>query len=175
LLIEKKNMNTNPDDVIALLIADPHLGHRVPAARAEEPDWFAAMGRYVNQLCDLKRRCGCPVICAGDIFDRWDNPSELVNWAITNLPKMIAIPGQHDLPHHSLEDAHKSSYKTLIHAGNIDTLIGVNKIHLHENDMTLHLFPWGVKRQQSTYCCHSFLHLDEGHRLSGSIQKCKSG
>ena len=55
----------------------------------------------------------CPIICAGDIFDKWDAPAELVNHAITWLPHMFVVPGQHDLPNHSDNEFHRSALCTL--------------------------------------------------------------
>src|SRR5690606_2165772 len=57
------------DKVRALLVADIHLSHRPPIARAAEPDWYAAMERQLFQLRYLSDHYRAPVICAGDVFD----------------------------------------------------------------------------------------------------------
>lgn len=106
-------------EVIALLVADIHLSHNPPPARAAESDWYAAMGRPLGQLSDLANRYDAPVICAGDVFEKWNSPPELVNFAIKYLPKMFAIPGQHDLPYHSYDEIRKSAYWTLVEANAI--------------------------------------------------------
>jgi len=63
----------------------------------------------------------CPVLCAGDIFHRWNSPPELINFAIENLPdNFYAIPGQHDLPLHNYDDIKRSAYWTLVKSGNIN-------------------------------------------------------
>ena len=54
------------------------------------------MQRSLEQIRDLQKEFDCPVICAGDIFDKWNSPPELINFAYDNLPEIYAIPGQHD-------------------------------------------------------------------------------
>lgn len=47
---------------------------------------------------------------------RHNPPPALINWAIRELPEMIAVPGQHDLPNHRLEDVRNSAFWTLAEA-----------------------------------------------------------
>ena len=103
-------MNT---PVVAIACSDIHLTLTPPAARAKEPDWFAAMLRPLNELRHLAKIHEVPIICGGDVFDTWRVPNELVNWAIQHLPEMYSIPGQHDLPFHQIDDIDKSAYRTL--------------------------------------------------------------
>lgn len=107
---------------IAILCSDLHLSHICPPARAAEPDWYAAMDRMLGQVRDLANENRCPVICAGDVFDRWNSPPELINWAIDHLLEMYAIPGQHDLPMHNYKDIERSAYWTLIQAGVVHSI-----------------------------------------------------
>lgn len=126
--------------VIAILLSDVHLSHKAPIARSAEPDWYYAMARPLLQVERLKELYEVPVVCAGDIFDHWKSPPELVNFAIRMLPKgMYAVPGQHDLAYHSLEDIRKSAYWTLVAAGIIEDL--PHGVPIKVNDI-LHL--WGV-------------------------------
>jgi len=64
----------------------------------------------------------CPIVCAGDVFDRWNPPAELVSWAIDHLPEMYAIPGQHDLNGHDYERRMDGAYGALVKAGVIHDL-----------------------------------------------------
>lgn len=105
--------------VVAILCSDLHLQETPPPARAGEPDWFAAMRRPLDELRELQFKHACPIICAGDIFDRHDPRPALVNFAIKALPKMYAVPGQHDLPLHNAADIYKSAFWTLCEAGRI--------------------------------------------------------
>lgn len=141
---------TNP---IAIFLADIHLSLTPPVARSAEPDWLDAQARVLSQVGDLAREFGCPIICAGDLFDRWNSGPELISFAIKNLPRMYAIPGQHDLPHHRIEDIRRSAYWTLVEAGVIIDISSRSEqpVVRHGNfyptnmrPLTLYGFPWGM-------------------------------
>jgi hypothetical protein len=109
--------------VIAILCSDLHLSIKAPVARSEEPNWFDAMKKQLRVLQKAHREHNeAPIVCAGDVFDRWNSPPELVNFALDWLPRMFAVPGQHDLPYHSEKDVHRSAYGTLVKAGRITPL-----------------------------------------------------
>lgn len=110
------------DPVVAVLCADIHLSIKPPIARAGEPNWFRAMLRPIEQISLIAQNHSCPVIVAGDIFDRWNSPPELINWALRHLPCLYAIPGNHDLPHHRPDLIHRSAYGTLVETGTIKEL-----------------------------------------------------
>lgn len=135
-------------DYIAVLCSDLHFSLRPPVARSVEPNWLATMAGYCGQLGGLAAGHSntpgnpLPVICAGDVFDRWNAPAELINFALTYLPRMYAIPGQHDLPHHSYEDIRKSAYWTLVEAGKIVNLEPGKPVGV--GPMQLWGFPWGT-------------------------------
>lgn len=134
-------------DVVAIACSDIHLCHTCPPARSNEGDWYFAMRRTCDQLKSLAQKYNVPVLCAGDIFDRWNSPPELINFAIRNLPNMIAVPGQHDLPYHSNQDVHRSAFWTLVEAKVIDPGEGMTEYfpEYPENDnIQLHVFPWGL-------------------------------
>lgn len=137
----KKLPTVRKPDVVAVLCSDIHLCHTPPVFRSEE-DWYAAMKRPLDQLRDLvSKHNNPPLVCAGDIFDHWRLPPELINFALINLPKMYAIPGQHDLPYHRYDEVKKSCYWTLVETGLIiDVKPG---IPLPVAAVVLHAFPWG--------------------------------
>lgn len=128
--------------VIAIFCADLHLSHTPPVARSAEPDWYAAMARPLKELRELAERYGCPVICAGDVFDRWNSPPELINFAMGELPEMYAIPGQHDLPHHNYDDIKRSAYWTLVIAGVVKEIDPIFRTAI-PGGAILYGFPWG--------------------------------
>lgn len=104
-------------DVSMILMSDLHLSHNVPAARAAEPNWYEAQLRALDEISDLQAKYRCPIILAGDVFDTWRSPPELINWAMKNIPpRTYVIAGQHDLPYHSWVDRHKSAYWSLVAA-----------------------------------------------------------
>jgi DNA repair exonuclease SbcCD nuclease subunit len=133
------------NDVVALLCSDLHLSHTAPVARSAESDWYAAMARSLVELGDLQRKYDCPVLIAGDIFDRWNCPPSLINFALKYLPDNVyAIPGQHDLPLHRIEDLTASAYWTLVKAGKIENF----DYRTNVNGMDLHGFSWGQRSTQ---------------------------
>jgi hypothetical protein len=84
----------------------------------------------------LKGRLGNPpIVYVGDIWDHYRQPPEAINWAIRELPKGYAIPGQHDLRHHNYEDIKKTAYWTLMEAGVI-----------------LDMRPWHILRESGMGC-----------------------
>jgi len=123
-------MRGKTKEVIAILLADIHLSLKAPVWRSAEPDWLRAQLRPLDEVKGLQLRYKCPVLCAGDIFDRnrgiadgWNAPPELINYAMSHLPNnMYCIPGQHDLPNHRYEDIKRSAYWTLVEAGKITNL-----------------------------------------------------
>ena len=141
-------------EVIAVLCSDIHLSERVPSARSAEPDWLEAQARPLEELKSLAEKHDCPVVAAGDIFDRYNSSAALINWAIRHLPKMYAIPGQHDLPHHNYEDIEKSAYHRLTKAGkiiNIDPTRGQHITIAREHSMQLYGYPWGYPIKKLEY------------------------
>jgi len=145
-------------EVIAILLADIHLSLKAPLWRSAEPDWLEAQYRPLAEVRELQEKYKCPVICAGDIFDRnkkiadgWDAPAELINYAINYLPEMYAIPGQHDLPNHQYDDIHRSAYQTLVEVGKIKDLkpSGVTTVGEH---LVLSAFPPGYEIKSMSGC-----------------------
>lgn len=137
------------DQAVAIALSDIHLTLRPPIARSSESDWLEAQRRVLDQVSDIQEQYGqIPILCAGDIFDRWNPPVELVNWAISNLPRMFAIPGQHDLPNHRYKDIHRSAYWTLVSAGVITNLDPDRTFVIQGVDgrpqLNLWPFPWGT-------------------------------
>lgn len=129
---------------IAILCSDLHLGSLKPACRAEE-DWFAVQAEYLRQLkVAAEWHKDLDIVCAGDIFDRWNPSPETINFALKNLPKrrMLCVPGQHDLPNHRLDQVHRSGYGVLVEAGCIHDISGTT----HQrpgSKLVSHGFAWG--------------------------------
>lgn len=107
------------DNVVPVAIAcsDLHLSLTPPACRKDK-DWMETQAGYLKQLKEAAD--GLPILCAGDIFDRWNTPPELINFALDHLPDgMLCVPGQHDLPYHDIEQVHRSGYGVLVNANKI--------------------------------------------------------
>lgn len=110
-------------DVVAILTADWHLSHTPPRARAEEGwDWYMAQRRVLLQIKDLSWEHRVPVICAGDLFDRWNAPAELISFVLQHIVNLYAIPGNHDLPNHAWSELYRSAFATLLASGKLALL-----------------------------------------------------
>lgn len=135
---------------IAVLVSDLHFSHNPPAARSAEPDWYVAMERQWDQVRNASDEDRVPIIVAGDVFDQWRSPPELINFAIEMFRgyDVYTIPGQHDLPNHVYMDMHRSAYGTLVAAGaikNLDPWV-VGGIPLSEDaGLWVWAFPWGFE------------------------------
>lgn len=135
---------------IAVLCSDLHFSHRAPVARSAVPDWYAAMERQWLQIRAEAEEENIPVVVAGDIFDTYRSPPELVNFVIRLFRGLTiyAIPGQHDLPNHVYVDLHRSSYGTLIEAGSIRNLEQSENL----DGLSLWPFPWGFQVESLVHC-----------------------
>lgn len=145
------------DKVIAVLCADIHLSLKPPVARSEEPDWFEAMKRPLQELSNLADEHHAPIICAGDVFDNWYCSPELINFALQHLPKMYAIPGQHDLPLHNYDLIYKSAFWTLVETEKVQLL---EPNHPYRVGKTiLYGFPYGFPIKPLKNPEKDFLHI----------------
>lgn len=132
---------TYPSNVAGIFLADIHASLRPPLFRMAEPDWKEAMRRPLHEVRRIHEKTRAPVIIAGDVFDKPENPSELVNFMLKELPDCYGIPGQHDLLHHRYADRHKTSYQVLVEAGRVRAI--EPGVPLSIGSLRLHGFPWG--------------------------------
>lgn len=130
------------NQVLAVLCSDIHLSDKAPAFRSLEKDWYGVMACYLKQVDALQQQHNVPVVCAGDIFDRWNSPPRLINFAIAHIKEWYAVPGQHDLEHHGLERIKATAYWTLVEAGVVFNLEPGQPKHIQ--GVSLWGFPWGV-------------------------------
>ncbi len=139
-------------DVCLIMSSDWHLSNRVPVARSAEQDYADMIEPTLKQLVQLACKHQCPVVVAGDLFDKYTMPAELVNWTMDWLDRfpcggfpcgVHAVPGQHDLLHHNYEDLGKTSYWTLVKTGRLQHIFPDDPISI--NGVTLHGFPWGFE------------------------------
>jgi hypothetical protein len=136
--------------IIALFCADMHWSLNPPVWRTAEPNWLEAQLRPLEELKKLQDKHNCPIFCAGDLFDKWNSPAELINWAMEYSPYMHAIPGQHDLPEHNINEIGRSAYWTLVKASVIhdikpnDPDIGA---FVDDRELIVNAFPYGKRIQ----------------------------
>ena len=107
--------------VTAIITADLHLSGNTPSSRID--DYTKAQRRKLTFLKELQVKHGCPILDAGDIFNSSKSPPYVESFAYIFLPdNIITIPGNHDLPKHSLDLYHESSLALLENVGKIIVL-----------------------------------------------------
>lgn len=149
-------------NVLAILCSDIHLSQKAPVGRSIESNWFESMDRSLSQLRNVQREFDCPVVCAGDLFDRHSPKPSLINFALDNLPDLFyTIPGQHDLPNHRLEDIGKSAFWTLVKAEKV-RVIPPKGLDIG-NRVLAYGFAWGVEPQSLKDQWKGFRHLAVVH------------
>lgn len=150
------------------MTSDWHLSDAAPSFRGGEKDWFAVQEGYLTQLSVLAKSLGgVPIVCAGDVFDRWNPSPALINWAMDHVPFSHAVPGQHDLRHHCYEDLHLTAYWTLVKAGRLAHVKPgqPTPAGLEDRGLLLHAFPWGFDLRPCASPPHTFgLNLAVCHR-----------
>lgn len=127
----------------AILVADIHLQAHAPVVRSSELDWFEAQARPLNEIRALSKKHQCPILYAGDIFDRWNAAPEIINFAFAHLPPGWAVPGQHDLPNHSYAEIERSAYWTLVAAGYLVNILPGERVIADGLPVTG--WPWGFE------------------------------
>ena len=164
----------------AILAADIHLRDTTPVCRTD--DFRGAMERKLDFIRALqKEHGGIPVLVAGDVFDHWKPSPELLRWSIEHIQNWICIPGQHDLPQHSLELYGKSGLAVLEAAGCVTVLTDSYYEYVTETTQIVG-FPWGVEpgpisklNNYAVALVHRLVYLGEapfpGAEVSGSTAK----
>jgi DNA repair exonuclease SbcCD nuclease subunit len=100
---------------IAVACSDIHLSDKAPVARMGEPDWHGKQKDALDFIVDTAHVADVPLIVAGDLFHvaRSTPAMEILAMDCLSRDELIMIPGQHDLPNHSIDNAGRSSYGVL--------------------------------------------------------------
>jgi len=108
-----------------ILTADWHLRRTTPRARVD--NFFSSMEKKVRFILTLAQKSP-PLLVAGDFFHHPKPGPFLEQWIINLLNeykvKPIVVPGQHDLPSHSLARIQDSGLGVLCAAGAIELMLG---------------------------------------------------
>lgn len=117
-----------------VVTADWHLREDLPICRSDI-DWFETQRSAVHFTFDYAKRIGAEVIIDGDICHRPHIHPSLIAMFLQEVSlfggNVYIIPGQHDLPYHSMEYVDRSSYGILKAAMKLTTnLIDGSKLGL---------------------------------------------
>jgi DNA repair exonuclease SbcCD nuclease subunit len=131
-------------NVSAILAADIHLRETTPECRTD--DFMETQARKLNWLKELQEKYNVPILVAGDLFNHWKPTPYLLAWTFRNLPDdIVAIPGQHDLPAHNMDDIEKSGIQVLADAGKIVLLTEPYAYGDKYYDGGITGYPWGFE------------------------------
>ena len=127
----------------AILCSDIHLRDSSPICRTD--DFIETQTRKLKWLSDLQEKYNVPILCGGDLFNYHKPSPWLLGYALRNLPNgIICVPGQHDLPAHSLENIEKSGIQVLSDAEKIRLIINPMNDFVAVGHHEVIGFPWGV-------------------------------
>jgi len=135
-------------NVSAILTSDIHLRDTTPECRTD--DFMKAQTKKHAFLRELQEKHNVPVLNAGDLFHHWKPRPFLIGYALRNLAHgIISIPGQHDLPAHSLERIEESGIHVLAEAEAIKLLSPdrslTTEISGYKYNSDVIGFPWGIE------------------------------
>ena len=129
-------------NVDAILVADIHIRESQPECRLD--NFMETQERKHQWLKKLQSKYDCPILCAGDLFDYWKPSPWLLGWTFRNLANgIIAVPGQHDLPAHNLENITKSGIQVLSDGDKIKLITNPDNDYHTIKDYEVLGFPWG--------------------------------
>jgi hypothetical protein len=121
-----------------------HIRSTVPRARKD--DFAQAMELKLRFVLDLAQKSP-PLITAGDLLDVARSDQELEQWLIRLFREYgvetITVPGQHELPEHSLVQYGRSSMAVLEAAGVVRALTKDRGPIIHTNGWAFWGCAWG--------------------------------
>lgn len=128
-----------------LATADWHLRRTTPKSRID--DFFRSQEIKVRHILNIARENNCPLIIAGDFFEKARPGDYIEQWIIHLLQeyriRTICVPGQHDLPSHQLKFINDSGLGVLEAAGVITLLTDPTRPIIH-NDYIFYGCPFGT-------------------------------
>ena len=133
-----------------ILASDLHIRSTVPRARND--DFAGAMEQKLRFILDLARQSP-PLITGGDLLDVARSDQELEGWLIRLFREygveILTVPGQHELPNHSLAQYNRSSLAVLESAGVIRVLTKDRGPIIHVNGWAFWGLAWGEEPDES--------------------------
>lgn len=149
---------------ICMFVGDIHLTDKVPGSvMLEQEEWIAIQLKRLNTIVNRANMLGIPVLVAGDLFDtpKTITPyffSSIVNVLMGIRTPWCVIPGQHDLPYHSMERFQDcwlyslgNVLKKIEHVTFFEVLDGTAPICLDHDNIVVFPFPWGMAPATAEY------------------------
>lgn len=138
----KRTKKTDKKSPNAILSADIHLSESPPISRTD--NYLETQSKKLKFLRELQAKYKCPVLDAGDIFSHWKPSPWLLSKAHAELPdNLYTIPGNHDLPEHSIKLYYKSGLAVLEEVGTLTVFPGLNDASdriINSNEFLLYVY-----------------------------------
>ncbi len=104
-----------------IMSADIHISSNTPVARTD--NYLEALGKKLLWLEELRNKHNAIILDAGDLLDKFEIGSEMLNWCFKYIPKsMWTVRGNHESRNHNHNLYHKTSLSVLENAGTIELL-----------------------------------------------------
>jgi len=129
---------------LAILTADLHLRDTKPANRTD--DYWKAQWCKIDFILDLQQRHKIPILCAGDMLDKWNCSSHLLYNFMARMSTQFpihVIVGQHEQPFHNMDLIKKSGISVLEQMEYFCTTTGVCGGQARVGLDELHGYHWG--------------------------------
>lgn len=95
--------------------ADWHLRPDRPRCRLDE-NWDETQNKMMDEIVSLSRKWKCPILIVGDLNDTAYVPPYVIRTffeRVVSKARVGLLPGNHDLPYHSMKNMMESSYGIL--------------------------------------------------------------
>lgn len=153
-----------------LLTGDWHIRDDVPVCRTDV-DFFATMMQKVRFVVQTAIDRGVTaIIHAGDLFDR-GRPvqSQMLEIELMEALKplhkeaihFLAVPGNHDLPYHSMKELERSSFGVMCRSGYVQNL---HDVSFRQEGLEVVGVGWGYELEDTTWVVKG-LHVGVWHGL----------
>jgi UDP-2,3-diacylglucosamine pyrophosphatase LpxH len=154
---------------IAVVVSDTHLSTSPPSLHADNPNWFGHIERNFEWLFAQASEYAVPILIAGDVFDRAICDSKLLNFAIdlfSRSPQPIyTVPGNHDLPFHSIDRVDESGYANLMKAGVIIDCSETQNYTRNNKSVQIHGYHWLKSLDSDIYQNSDAIQIALVHRM----------
>ena len=129
------------DKVSAIIVGDIHYRDDQPRCRLD--NFWETQKRKALWLKGLWIDYGRPLVLQpGDVFHRWKSSPQVISAVLEYLPPMVTVPGNHDLPNHSMELYHKSALAVVGRSKTDKYVMGIDSF-FSEPPLCIWGFPWG--------------------------------
>jgi predicted phosphodiesterase len=122
-----------------LFVGDMHLTEKRPLSRTDH--WMQAQKNKLDFIKKTAEKNNSIIVSVGDVFDTTRNSNYFLAWCIVHMPKMLVVPGNHDLPGNAMENYQKSPLNVLEQAGVITVLDAPTYLM---DCVKIYPMPWGI-------------------------------